>query len=153
MNRLQKLLKLTDYLSKLRMTASDGCDTVDVEPIMTTAQADATSKLGHRSGVQVLIARPEENQTGNSDYHRDYIGTAIFVLEKGLGLDKTMDLENVQYRKLLLIADAILGKIADDTSGNDCNLVSGLSLSSVQITPEASLFGGWSGWSVELSFE
>lgn len=70
---------------------------------------------------------------------------AIFVLEKGLGLDKTMDLENVQYRKLLLIAD--------DTSGNDCNLVSGLSLSSVQITPEASLFGGWSGWSVELSFE
>ena len=77
----------------------------------------------------------------------------IFVLEKGLGLDKTTDLENVQYRKLLLIADAILGKIADDTSGNDCNLVSGLSLSSVQITPEASLFGGWSGWSIELSFE
>ena len=54
---------------------------------------------------------------------------------------------------LLLIADAILGKISDDTSRNDCNLVSGLSLSSVQITPEASLFGGWSGWSVELSFE
>ncbi len=153
MNRLQKLLKLTDYLSKLRMTASDGCDTVDVEPIMTTAQADATSKLAHCSGVQVLFARPEENQTGNSDYHRDYIGTAIFVLEKGLGLDKTMDLENAQYRKLLIVADAILGKIADDTSGNDCNLVSGLSLSSVQITPEASLFGGWSGWSIELSFE
>ena len=77
----------------------------------------------------------------------------IFVLEKGLCLDKTMDLENVQYRKLLLIADAILGKIADETSGNDCTLVSGLSLSSVQITPAASLFGGWSGWSVELSFE
>ena len=34
-----------------------------------------------------------------------------------------------------------------------CTLVSGLSLSSVQITPEASIFGGWSGWSIELSFE
>ncbi len=153
MNRLRKLLKLTDYLSKFRMTVRDDRDTVEIDPLMTTAQVDATSKLAHRSGVQVLFARPEENQTGNSDYHRDYIGTAIFVLEKGLGLDKTMDLENVQYRKLLLIADAILGKIADDTSGNDCNLVSGLSLSSVQITPEASLFGGWSGWSIELSFE
>ena len=78
---------------------------------------------------------------------------AIFVLEKGLGLDKTMDLENAQYRRLLLVADAILGKIADETSGNDCTLVSGLSLSSVQITPEASIFGSWSGWSIELSFE
>lgn len=153
MNRLQKLLKLTEYLVEFKMTVFDDCDTVYIEPLMTTAQADATSKLAHRSGIQVLFARPEENQTGHSDYHRDYIGTAVFVLEKGLGLDKTADLENDQYRRLLLIADAILGKIADDTSGDDCNLVSGLSLYSIQITPEASLFGGWSGWSIELSFE
>ena len=153
MNRLQKLLKLTEYLEEFKMTVFDDCDTVYIEPLMTTAQADATSKLAHLSGVQVLFARPEENQTGNSDYHRDYIGTAVFVLEKGLGLDKTQDLESIQYKRLLMISDAILGKIADDTSGDDCTLVSGLSLSSVQITPEASIFGGWSGWSIELSFE
>ena len=153
MNRLQKLLKLTEYLETFKITICVDCDTVHIEPLMTTAQADATSKLAHLSGVQVLFARPEENQTGNSDYHQDYIGTAVFVLEKGLGLDKTQDLENIQYKRLLMISDAILGKIADDTSGDDCTLVSGLSLSSVQITPEASIFGGWSGWSIELSFE
>ena len=153
MNRFQKLRKLTEYLSGFRMTVFDDCDTVYIKPLMTTAQADATSRLAHLSGVQVLFARPEENQTGNSDYHRDYIGTAVFVLEKGLGLDKTPDLEDAQYLRLLDIADAIVGKIAEDTSGDDCTLVSGLSMSSVNITPEASLFGGWSGWSVELSFE
>lgn len=153
MNRLRKLQRLTDYLAGFRMTVPLDGDEIRIDPIMTTAQTDATSKLAHRSGVQVLIARPEENQTGNSDNHRDYIGTAVFVLEKNLGLDRTPDLENDQYSKLLQITDAILSKISDDTSGDDCNLVSGFSLSSAVITPEASLFGGWSGYSVELSFE
>lgn len=153
MNRLRKLQRLTDYLARFSMTVPLDGDDVHIKPIMTTAQSDATSKLAHRSGVQVLFARPEENQSGNSDYHSDYIGTAVFVLEKNLGLDKTPDLEDDQYARLLLIADAILGKMADDTSGDDCNLVSSLSLSSAVVTPEASLFGGWSGYSVELSFE
>lgn len=153
MNRLQKLQRLTDYLASFSMTVFEDCKEVYVRPIMTTAQADATSKLAHQSGVQVLIARPGGDQQGNSDYHGDSMATAIFVLEKNLGLEKSVDRENAQYARLLQIADAILGKISDDTSGDDCTMVSGLSLSSVIIVPEASLFGGWSGYSLELSFE
>ena len=153
MNRLRKLQRLTDYLSSFKMTVFEDCDEVYINPIMTTAQADATSKLAYQSGAQVLFARPETNQTGNSDYSRDFLGTAVFVLEKNLGPDKTPEREDEQYSRLLQIADAILGKISEDTSGDDCTLVSGLSLSSVNVVPEASLFGGWSGYSMELSFE
>lgn len=153
MNRLQKLQRLTDYLAIFRMKVFDDCEEVYIKPMMTTAQADATSKLAHQSGVQVLFARPECDQQGNSDYHMDTVATAIFVLEKILGPGSAPDLENSQYSRLLLIADAILGKIADDTSGNNCDLVAGLSLSSVTVVPEASLFGGWSGYSLELTFE
>lgn len=153
MNRLQKLHKLTEYLASFKMTVFEDCKEVYLRPMMTTAQADATSKLAHESGVQVLIARPEGDQQGNSDYHIDSLATAIFVLEKSLGQEKTPEREDQQYSRLLQIADAILNKIADDTSGDDCNLVSGLALTSVSVVPEASIFGGWSGYSIELSFE
>lgn len=153
MNRLQKLQRLTDYLTTFRMKVFEDCKEVYIRPMMTTAQSDATSKLAHQSGVQVLFARPECDQQGNSDYHMDTVATIVFVLEKILGPDIAPDLENSQYSRLLLIADSILGKISDDTSGDNCNLMTGLSLSSVNIVPEASLFGGWSGFSLELTFE
>ena len=77
----------------------------------------------------------------------------IFVLEKGLGLDKTEESENEQYSRLLEIADLILAYIAEETSSQNCRLVTGLSLASVDVVPESSVLGGWSGYSIELAFE
>lgn len=151
MRRLSKLQRLTEYLAGLAVTAAPGCETL--HPLMSTAQSDATSKLAHLSGIQILIARPEVSQSGNSDSHRDVLSTAIFVIEKNLGLDKTEPLENEQYTRLLEVADAVLGAICDETSRDNCTLVTGLSVASVDVTPEASLFGGWSGYSIELSFD
>ena len=103
--------------------------------------------------MQVLVARPEVHQRGDSDTFREELGTVIFVLEKGLGLDKTEESENEQYSRLLEIADLILAYIAEETSSQNCRLVTGLALASVDVVPEASVFGGWSGYSIELSFE
>ena len=47
----------------------------------------------------------------------------------------------------------ILAYIAEETSSQNCRLVTGLALASVDVVPEASVFGGWSGYSIELSFE
>lgn len=151
MSRLQKLQRLTDYLAGLNVGCRHGGD--PIKPIMTTAQSDATSKLAHLSGLQVLVARPETHQSGNSDGCEDSLGTAIFVLEKGLGLDRNTEAENAQYAKLLTVAGQILSVISEETSDQWCKLVTGLSLSAVDVVPEASLFGGWAGYSIELTFE
>ena len=45
---------------------------------------------------------------------------------------------------LLEIADLILAYIAEETSSQNCRLVTGLALASVDVVPEASVFGGWS---------
>ena len=66
---------------------------------------------------------------------------------------KTEESENEQYSRLLEIADLILAYIAEETSSQNCRLVTGLALASVDVVPEASVFGGWSGYSIELSFE
>lgn len=151
MSRLSRLQRLTEYLAGLKIHSCCCCEHID--PICTTAQADATSKLAHLSGVQVVVARPEVHQRGDSDTFREELGTVIFVLEKGLGLDKTEESENEQYSRLLEIADLILAYIAEETSSQNCRLVTGLALASVDVVPEASVFGGWSGYSIELSFE
>ena len=106
MSRLSRLQRLTEYLAGLKIHSCRCCGHID--PICTTAQSDATSKLAHLSGVQVLVARPEVHQRGDSDTFREELGTVIFVLEKGLGLDKTEESENEQYSRLLEIADLIL---------------------------------------------
>lgn len=151
MSRLSRLQRLTEYLAGLRIKSDKYPNGID--PICTTAQSDATSKLAHLSGVQVLIARPEVHQRGDSDTFREELGTVIFVLEKGLGLDKTEESENEQYSRLLEIADLILAYITEEASSYNCQLVTGLSLASVDVVPEASVFGGWSGYSIELAFE
>ena len=151
MSRLSRLQRLTEYLAGLKINSCRCCGHIDT--ICTTAQSDATSKLAHLSGVQVLVARPEVHQRGDSDTFREELGTVIFVLEKGLGLDKTEESENEQYSRLLEIADLILAYIAEETSSQNCRLVTGLALASVDVVPEASVIGGWSGYSIAVSFE
>ncbi len=151
MSRLSRLQRLTDYLAGLKIDSVSVAGRLD--PICTTAQSDATSKLAHLSGVQVLVARPEAHQKGNSDTFSEELGTVIFVLEKGLGLDRTEESENKQYSRLLEIAGEILATITEEASSQNCRLVTGLSLASADVVPESSVFGGWSGYSIELSFE
>lgn len=153
MSRLSKLQRLTKYLAGLKVGTCGCAGSPRIGSISTTVQSDATSQLAHLSGIQILIARPEVHQRGGTDSFREELGTVIFVLEKGLGPDKTKESENEMYSRLLEVADAVVATIADETSSQYCRLVTGLSIASVDVVPEASLFGGWSGYSIELSFE
>ncbi|MFA6592088.1 MAG: hypothetical protein WCR48_00820 [Bacteroidales bacterium] len=149
MNRLQKLINLNTYLNSFRIAGSDD----ELAPIITTAQADATSKLAYLDGQRLIAAHPECNQSGNDDVFSSVVSTAFFVLEKSLAQAKTDDLEQEQYDRLLRIASDIIDKVAADITASGCNTLSGLSLNSVKVVPEASLFGGWLGWSVEMDFD
>ena len=145
MKRFQRLISLTEYI--------EGFSLPGISPIVTTAQADATSKLQHISGVQVLAARPECRQQGDSDSYSSVLSTAFFVVAKGLGSANTPERERKQYGELLDIASQIVERVAADSTAGTCGLLSGMSLASVEIVPEASIFSGWLGYSVELTFE
>ena len=152
MSRMSKIIRLDKYLSGLvlRMEYQDGSFR-QYKAIMTTAQADATSKLSRLSGAQIVAARTECKQSGDSDGYSSILSTVIFVLDKP-GISRTEELENKQYQALAGLSDAVLTRIADDATSGICNLLSGLKLDSVDITPESSIFGGWSGYSIEISF-
>lgn len=145
MKRFQRLISLTEYI--------EGFSLPGISPIVTTAQSDATSKLQHLSGIQVLAARPECRQQGDSDSYSSVLSTAFFVVAKGLGPTGTPERERKQYGELLDIASQIVERVAADSTAGTCGLLSGMSLAAVEIVPEASIFGGWLGYSVELSFE
>lgn len=145
MKRFQRLISLTEYI--------EGFSLPGISPIVTTAQSDATSKLQHLSGVQVLAARPECRQQGDSDSYSSVLSTAFFVVAKGLGPAGTPERERKQYGELLDIASQIVERVTADSTFPTCGLLSGMSLAAVEIVPEASIFGGWLGYSVELTFE
>lgn len=147
MKRFQRLISLTEYIEGFSLPE------LGIRPIVTTAQADATSKLQHLSGVQVLAARPECRQQGDSDSYSSVISTAFFVVSKGLGPAATPERERRQFSELLDIASRIVERVSGDSTSGACGLLSGMSLAAVEIVPEASIFGGWLGYSVELSFE
>ncbi len=147
MKRFKRLKNLAEYLDAFSITEPN------LHTIMTTAQADATSKLSRLSGVQLLAARPEERQTGGTDTFAATLSTAFFVLDKGLGALATPDKERKQFAQLLDVAAKVIDKLSYDATSETCGLLSGLSIASVEIVPEASIFGGWLGYSIEINFE
>ena len=146
MKRLQKLIRLNRYIESLRIP-----NRPDIEPIRVVEQGDATTRLTNASGDQVLIARPECVQRGGTDNPMDEIAMAFFCLAKINSQSWTQELSDETYDRLLEIANDLLKRLCDDLTGS-CTLLSGLSLEGVNIIPEYSIFGSWSGWSVEITF-
>ena len=48
---------------------------------------------------------------------------------------------------------AILDRIRNDSTEGNCGLLSGLILYDVRILPQASVFGSWCGFSIEITFQ
>lgn len=146
MKRLEKLTDLTRYLTEFRP------DDPGIIPLRVVNHTQATSRLVNRSGTQVLIARPEVEQSGNSDTYTASYSTAIFVLEKNLDADRTDQREDELYGRLLDLASELLTKIENDTGNFDNPYMRDMTIASIEITPETSIFGGWCGYSIGISF-
>lgn len=152
MKRLSKLIRLTNYLAGFRLP-----DYPDIVPVRVVDQENATSQLGSdAAGDQLLIAVPEDREYGqNTDSFSDTLSTAFFVLAKINGPAWTQALADETYSRLLEVSQAILEKLDEDLTGGDigrpCPLLAGLTLTDVNIVPEYSVFGGWSGWSIEIT--
>lgn len=147
MKRLQKLKKLTEYLVGFRLQ-----DYPDIKPIRVVDQENATGQLTKASGDQVLTAMPEAQDYGrDTDSFSESVSTAIFVLAKINGPARTPELADATYLRLLEIAQAILDKLDEDLSSGTCPLLRGFTLTDLNVIPEYSMFGGWSGWSIEIT--
>lgn len=143
MNPFTKLLNLNKNLGELSFPD------LASKTHYTTSNSDTTSHLDKEKGDQIVVARPELDasslQTGS-------LSTVIFVLDRDLGAGKTPEKEKEQYDRLLDKSVHIFKAIKDLTESG-CNAYSGLTLSKYSVTPETSVFGGWIGWSIELTFE
>lgn len=147
MKRLERLIKLTQYLTGFRLPGTE------IVPIRVVNHDHATSRLNTQHGTQILIARPEVKHSGNSDTYTEFFTTALFVLEKDLGTARTDAREDEQYDRLLELTSNLLTKIENDAGDFDNPHLKSLTLTSVEIVPETSIFGGWSGYSIELEFQ
>lgn len=147
MKRLERLIKLTNYLTEFRLPGTE------IVPIRVVNHDHATSRLSTQRGTQVLIARPEVKHSGNSDTYTEFFTTALFVLEKDLGTTRTDSREDDQYNRLLELTSDILTKIENDAGNFNNPYLKSLTLTSVEIVPETSVFGGWSGYSIEVEFQ
>lgn len=147
MKRLERLTNLTLYLTKFQMP------NYDIVPIRVVNHDQATSRLVNQSGIQILIARPEVKHSGNSDSYTEIFTTALFVLEKDLGASRTDSREDEQYNRLLDITSDLLTKIENDAGDFANPYLNSLTLAAVEIVPETSIFGGWSGYSIEITFQ
>lgn len=148
MKRFSKLIRLNRYLKDFSLPENYG-----IVPIRAVETGDATTRLAKASGYQVVIARPECVQEGDTDGARDFISTAFFVLYKVNGAARTQEKEDECYDTCLEIAEAVVGILSQDITCGDCQLIGSLDISSVNIVPVYSVFGGWSGYSLEIQFE
>lgn len=147
MKRLERLIRLTQYLTEFRLPGTE------LVPIRVVNHEHATSRLNNQRGTQILIARPEVKHSGNSDTYVEFFSTALFVLEKDLGTSRTDSREDEQYDRLLELTSNVLTKIENDAGDFDNPYLKSLTLASVEIVPETSIFGGWSGYSIEIEFQ
>lgn len=147
MKRLQKLIRLNRYLQDFDIPEYPG-----ISPIRVVAAGDATSRLSKVLGDQVLIAIPELEQDCDEDSVTDTLTLAFFVIAKISGPARTQQLQDQTFDRLLEVADAILRKLITDMTGLPCEGLAGLSMRNVKVVPEESIFGGWSGWSIEIVF-
>lgn len=153
MKRLQKLARVTDYLTKFQVPGYP-----DITPIMTVNQENAASQLQRTSGEQLLVAMPEGRIYGqDSDSLENSVSFAIFSLSKVNGPARTPETAEIAYAKLLGILDLCLDRLIDDLTGGEtgapCPLLAGLDITSVDVIPEYSIFGGWSGYYMEVVLE
>ena len=146
MKRLEKLNNLTRYLTSFRVPGTD------VVPVRVVNYDQAVGRLTHRKGLVILVARPEMSQSGNEDDYTTRFSTAFFVLEKNLGAASTDEREDELFSRCVNVASDLLTEIERASTDWGCEELRGLRLESVEIVPEMSVFGGWSGYSIELAF-
>jgi hypothetical protein len=125
---------------------------------MTVNQENATSQLARTAGEQLLIALPEGRSTGrDSDSFEETVSFAMFALSKVNGPARTTESAQIAYGNLLQILDDCLEQLVLDLTGGEtgapCPQLAGLELTTADVVPEYSVFGGWSGYYMEIVLE
>lgn len=146
MKRLQKLINATDYFNGFRLDGAACSIVVD--------QDNAVSVLANASGDQLLISLPEESESGDStDTYSARVSAALFAVARINGPARTPEVARETYSRLLDLAQAAVIKLSDDITGGGCGLMAGFKLTGLNVVPEYSVFGGWSGYSIELTLD
>ena len=146
MKRLQRLARATDYFYDFSIP--------DVDCSVVVDQDNAISALATASGDQLLISLPEESENGQTtDDYASRVTVAMFAIARINGPACTPKKAREAYSRLLGVAQAAVTRLSDDITGGGCSAVSGLRLIGLNVVPEYSIFGGWSGYSIEITLD
>ncbi len=146
MKRLQRLANATEYFY--------GFSLPDVVCSVVVDQENAVSALATASGDRLLVSLPEESESGRTtDDYSSRISVAMFAIARINGPACTPKKARETYTRLLGIAQAAVSKLSDDITGGGCGAVAGLVLTGLNVVPEYSVFGGWSGYSIEIALD
>lgn len=148
MKRLEKLERTLRYLGDFTLPNLNNA------PIQAVNGDDATGRLSKANGLQFIISIPECYETGeDTDTYRDQIVLMFFSLARVNNSARTPQAEAAAYATTLARLRDALDKLSRDTTGGQCSDMSGLSVTEATVTAEYSIFGGWSGWSMEVTLE
>ena len=145
---LEKLSKLNGYLKNFNLE-----DRPEVTFNYVTGYDDAATLLQTRTGIQVLVVRPEARLAFKDldEPQSIVMDTVFFALEKDLGAGRTSRLECEQYDRTLEVLSDIFSKLMEDNEG--CEGFAGLTLTSAEVKPESKVFASWNGYSLALEIE
>lgn len=142
---LKKLVNLIEYLP----TIGEGVHIVGDEPNGATRLNSPAIR-----GRQIVVALPLAELEGNCDHMTGPHTFIVFVVEKTPAASGTPEQVRRQYIECARQLEKILGKITGDITGGNgrqCPLLAGFDLKGVQVTPEAGVFGSWSGFSATIT--
>nr|WP_294897841.1 hypothetical protein [uncultured Pedobacter sp.] len=106
------------------------------------------NKLKDQAGVILAAVYPTLERQGKQDATKDLCTTWIFVLEK-MNTSATDQQEIDQYQKLQQIALKLIESVQD---GSSCSIYFKWPDSETTLIPEYNQFGGFNGWSFNLTF-
>lgn len=122
----------------------------DLQYKRVTTEKQAVNKLKDADGIQLVVVVPSFDTSGKLNMSVDDATTFFFVIEKyKTGATDAEDLNIYERTQAVLeiLKDRLIDKATDG-----CSIFYRLNPQSIHIDPEYNTFGGFSGWSMALSF-
>ncbi len=142
------MLNITDYFTKITELAESIPAIKHL--VFVTSDNQATTRLKDKSGICLVAVIPSFDVSGQLARSVDDASTYFFVVRKAKPDDKK-DQEQSLYQETQDVLYALKDSISNKAE-EGCSVFWRLSPESIHIDPEYNTFGGFSGWSMSMSF-
>lgn len=120
--------------------------------LMVVMEEHLRKKLQGKAGIIMALVYPSATGTGAADNAVDENVCLLYVLENGMKVSMTDDMEFQMYERLQGIIDKVKLKLIVNADENH-PLLRELERGSLEIEPEWNVAGGYNGYSIVFGFK